>query len=154
MTRIAIDGNENLVPFTKTGPLITPDASVFAGMIQPSLEQAEPLQVEPLSFEEQPPPPPTPFKPYLEVWKDGKKIAEISRDGALMTPNSFNATSVVAQDGLLSGKELADQRARLVKEQLGPPAEIRSVETPTASSAGSTASGAAGSYLRWLTQNC
>lgn len=122
-------------------------------MIQPSLDQAEPFQVEPLSFEEQPPPPPTTFKPYLEVWKDGEKLAEISRDGALMTPNSVNAASVVAQDGILSGKELADQRARLVKEMLGPKAEIRAVETPMASSTGTTALGAAGSYLRWLTQN-
>lgn len=94
-------------------------------------------------------------KPYLEVWQNGKKIADISQGGFLTVPNSVDVSAVTAQDGTLSGKALADQRAQLVKEMLGGGAEIRTAETTGSTTATTTNApqGGASSYLRWLTQN-
>ena len=91
-------------------------------------------------------------QPYLEVWQNGRKVADISRGGLLTCGNNVDVSAIIDQDGSLTGQTLADQRARLVQQMLGSGAEIRDVQATTDSASNLQAS-TAGTYLRWLAQN-
>ncbi|MDQ2105906.1 hypothetical protein [Azospirillum isscasi] len=66
-------------------------------------------------------------RPLVEFWKGGQKVAEVSRGGFLMTQNALDVSSIIARDGALAGRELAEQRAKLLGDMLGKGYEARRV---------------------------
>ncbi|WP_027390180.1 hypothetical protein [Chrysiogenes arsenatis] len=102
-------------------------------------------------------------EPYIEFWQNGEKIAAVSKGGFLYSStNDRDYSSIIAKDGNLRGKELADQRAQLLEQLLGSTAEKRVVGAAkepevhfdfSSSQRTYAIAGSADSYSRWLAKH-